>query len=286
MSNYVLDSLKITREYEDSIFYNTPFFLSKDTIVNMPGSNYLNNTSLTVQVSNGHEGIKRPFTLEGDDGIFALLLVCFVFFTRIFKGGFTFFKENIGLLFSSRKNLNLFSETTTTEFWFNFILVFQTILLISIILFDSFLESISYDEYRNSFVTVLLFTFTITVFLTIKYLFYKLMGYLFEIQVEIKAWLRSYMIVLEMLGIIAFIPALMLVYSQSFHQYLLFFFFILFFVSRLILFYRIITFFFKRHVNLLFLITYLCGVEIIPYILLYQVLVYLYKVDIVGLLWL
>jgi len=286
MRNYVIDSLEISRAYEDSIFNSTPLFLGKDAFVIIPEyNNYTKNKSLTIQGEDGHEGIKRPFTLEGDDGIFALLLICFVFFTRIFKGGFSFFKENISLLFSTRKNLNLFSETTTTEFWFNFILVFQTILLTSIIVFDSFLESVSYIP-QNSFFTVLLFTLAISVFLSVKYLFYRLLGYLFDLQNEIKAWLRSYMIVLEMIGIIAFIPALMLVYSQSFHEYLLFFFFILFFISRLILFYRIITFFLRRHVNLLFLITYLCSVEIIPYILLYQVLVYLYKVDIVSLLWL
>jgi len=232
----------------------------------------------------GHEGIKRPFTLEGDDGVFALLLICFVFFTRIYRGGFIFFRENIRLLFSSRKSPNLFSETTTTEFWFNFILLFQSVLLASIILFDWFLEADPSPVPPNSFYTISLFTLTIAAFLGLKYLLYRLVGFIFNIKEHVNVWLRNYMIVLEMMGIIAFIPALMLVYSQSFHQYLLIFFAVLFIVSHLILFYRLITFFLQQHVNFLFLIAYLCSVEIIPYVLLYGVLINLYRVDIINLL--
>lgn len=282
---YVIDSAKIRREYEDSISSRQLYTLEKDTSIYFSEKKLALLHRQAMDDRTGHEGIKRPFTLEGDDGIFALLLICFVFFTRIYKGGFSFFRENSRLLFSSRKSLNLFSETTTTEFWFNFILVFQTILLTSLIMFDSFLELEQYPVPKYSFYTVSLFAVTISLFLGIKYLIYRFAGYLFNIQSHVHIWLRNYMIVLEMMGIIAFIPTLMLVYSQSFHQYLLMFFLVLFVLSRIILFYRIITFFLKAHVNFLFLIAYLCSLEIIPYFILYQILIYLYKIDIITWLW-
>lgn len=282
---YVIDSAKIIKAQQDSILVDQLFAIRKDNSIYFSKDRLIVSKSEIHEEAAGHAGIKRPFTLEGDDGIFALLLICFVFFTRIYKGGFTFFKENSRLLFSSRKSLNLFSETTTTEFWFNFILVFQTILLTSIIMFDSFLEFEQYPVPKYSFYTVSLFTLTISAFLVLKYLIYRLAGYLFNMQSDVDVWLRNYMIVLEMMGIIAFIPTLMLVYSQSYHQYLLLFFIVLFIISRTILFYRLITFFLKARVNILFLIAYLCSLEVIPYFILYQILIYLYKIDIITWLW-
>ena len=286
---YVIDSLKITESKKDSATHQSLFGFEKDTSLFFSKTHSEARQKLTTersQLNNGHAGVNKVFTLEQDDGVLALLVLCFLLFTRIFKGGFAFFRENSRLLFSTRENLNLFSETTVTEFWFNFILVFQTILLSAIVLFDTFLESDEYKLPQHSFYTIILFMLTIFVFLLFKYLLYKILGNLFDVQNQVKIWLRSCTIVLSMMGIIAFVPTLMMVYSQSFHNYLLIFFLILFIISQLILFYRIIAFFLQENVNFFFLIAYLCGVEIIPYILLYQVLIYLYKVDLIGLLWL
>lgn len=285
----MIDSLKIAESEKDLAIKQSLFGFEKDTSIFFSKDKLINRHKLITEHSinqDGHVGINKVFTLEQDDGVLALLVLCFLLFTRIFKGGFTFFRENARLLFSSRENLNLFSETTVTEFWFNFILTFQTILLSAIILFDVFLESDQYKVPQHSFYTIILFMLTIALFLSAKYLFYKILGYLFNMKERVKIWLRSCTIVLSMIGIIAFVPTLMMVYSQNFHNYLLIFFLVLFIISQLILFYRIITFFLQENVNFFFLIAYLCGVEIIPYIILYQVLIYLYKVDLIGLLWL
>lgn len=278
-STYInLQDSTVSYSYGDSLLNCYLPFSEKDTF-------YLSMKVSSEVEQTGHIGTKRPFTLEGDDGIFALLLICFVFFTGIYRGGLTFFKENIRSFFSLRRNSNSLNQATTTDFWFNFVLVFQMILLTSIILFDFFLESNGNYVPPHSFYTIILFIFTISVFLLLKYLVYKLIGFLFNIEDIISVWLRNYILILEMIGIIAFIPVLVLVYSQNLHEYLLIFFIVLFIVSRLLLFYRIITFFLEQHVNILFLIAYLCSVEIIPYVILYQILSNLYKIDIISLLW-
>lgn len=271
---YSLDSLN---NNESCIIGLDRIYLTESEIKHYQSSTNDNNT---------HIGTRRPFTLEGDDGIFALLLICFVFFTRIYKLGFSFFKENMRVFLFPRKRQSTFNETTSTEFWFNFILVFQSILLASIILFDYFLETNQSYTPSHSFYTIVLFIAVISLFLFLKFLIYKLIGILFNIKEAIGLWIKNYMLVLEMMGIIAFIPVLVLVYSQNYHDYLLVFFIFLFITSRLLLFYRLITFFLEQRVNFLFLIAYLCSVEIIPYIILYQVLIFLYKVDIIQLLWL
>ena len=250
---YIADSTQVSfHPFQDRTF-NDSLPIKIDTSI------YLSNNKINMLLSQGsgepgHIGRERPFTLEGDDGVFALLLLCFVFFTRIYKGGLSFFKENIRIFFSFRKKHSTFSETTSTDFWFNFVLVFQTILLASIVIFDYFLETNENYVPPHSFYTILLFIFTLSVFLLFKYLLYRLIGFLFNVKEAINIWIRNYMLILEMVGIVAFIPVLILVYSQNLHEYLLFFFILLFIVSRLLLFYRLITFFLEQHVNLLFLI--------------------------------
>lgn len=293
ISTYVIDSFAIVKAKKDSALYKQLYSFEKDIDIMSFSNNSLdkeqslqNRCSKDINTHLGHAGNFKLFTLEQDDGVFALLLLCFLCITRIYKGGVSFFSENMRLLFSSRENINLFSQTTIREFWFNFILIFQSILLTSVILFDYFLVSNSNKIPVHSFYTITMFIVVISSFLAIKYCFYRFTGWVFGVQKKLDVWLRTYMIVIEMLGIIAFIPTLILVYSVNFQLSFIHFLIILFVISRIILFYRVSVFFLQSNVNILYLITYLCNVEIIPYILLFYFLEYLYKIDLTSLLWL
>lgn len=290
-TTYLIDSAAITKAKADSIFSKELFSLEKDYDVRSVSEEILllqsdsGMNSIRQEVS-GNVGNNKMFTLEQDDGVFALLLFCFFCITRIYKDSSSFFTENTRLIFSMRENVNLFAQTTIKEFWFNFVLIFQSILLTSIILFDYFLVSDENATPQHSFYTITLFIVVISLFMSIKYLFYKFVGWLFDIQTKISIWMRTYMIVFEMVGIIAFIPTLILVYSLNLQSLVFSFLVIIFIVSRIILFYRASVFFFQTKVNILYLITYLCSVEIIPYIFLFYFLKYLYKIDLTSLLWL
>lgn len=289
---YVVDSFAITKAEKDSAIYKEVYSFKRD--IDITSFSFDNQSSKLdssivhrdADLKTGHVGQNRLFTLEQDDGVFALLLISFFCITRIYKDSSSFFRENIRLLFSSRESINLFSETTIKEFWFNFILIFQTILLTAIILFDYFLVSDSNIIPHHSFYTICLFIVVISSFLGLKYLLYRLIGWIFDIQPKIDIWLRTYAIVLEMVGVIAFIPSLILIYSLVYQIPVIVFFIALFTVSRIILFYRITMFFLDSSRNILYLITYLCSVEIIPYIFLFYFLEYLYKIDLTSLLWL
>lgn len=290
---YVVDSFAIRRAEKDSALYKEVYSFERDVDISSFSYNSTSTkldsstvVSRDIDLHTGHVGNNKLFTLEQDDGVFALLLICFFCITRIYKDSSSFFRENIKLLFSSRESINLFSETTIKEFWFNFILIFQTILLCAIILFDYFLISDSNVIPHHSFYTICLFIVVISSFLGLKYLLYRLIGWIFDIQSKMEVWLRTYTIVLEMVGVVAFIPTLILIYSLTLQLPVIIFFICLFLISRIILFYRATVFFLQSSVNILYLITYLCSVEIIPYIFLFYLLEYLYKIDLTSLLWL
>jgi len=273
----------------DSLFIHKPTYLKYagitfDSVAQINAKDSLMSHKEDPATFQGYAGVKRNLSLEQIDGIFALLLFCFLSFTYIYKVGINFFTENVRFVFKPRKEASFFNDTTVAEYWYHILLVLQTIVLSSIVLFAVFYEKESGFMPSKSFFTILLFILTISLFEAIKYVIYRFTGFLFNMREHIKIWNRSYMIITELLGLISFIPVLLLVYSNYYHHIIIGFLIIVFIISRLIIFYKIISFFFQENVNLLFLITYLCTVEIIPYILLYRVLSYMYRIDIIPLL--
>jgi hypothetical protein len=235
----------------------------------------------------GHDGVYMPFHIEQADGVFGLLLICFIFFAHIYNGGITFLKENMSLLFSSEKGKRIHSQTTVKEYLYSYFLIFQTIVLVSICIYDIFIEFDSQSEaVQRPFISILSYIALIGLFLGIKDVLYLILGYIFDEQKRIGVWRRIYIIGIEILGILYFIPTLLLIYANYYHLQIIIFMLILFLIVQLILFYQIILFFIREKFNFLYLIAYLCTFEILPYIFLMIGLVYLYRIDVFNTLWL
>lgn len=235
----------------------------------------------------GHDGIYIPFHIEQADGVFGLLLVCFLFFAHIYNGGIAFLKENVSLLFSSEKGQKIHRQTTVREYLYSYFLIFQTIVLISICIYNIFIEFDARSEaVQRPFISILSYIVLIGLFLGIKDVLYLMLGYIFDEQKRMGVWRRTYIIGIEILGMLYFIPTLLLIYSNYYHLQIIIFMLILFLIVQLILFYQIIVFFIREKFNFLYLIAYLCTFEILPYIFLMIGLVYLYRIDVFNTLWL
>lgn len=235
--------------------------------------------------SDRHGGATLPFNLEQADGIFGLLLLCFLFFSHIYNGGLTFLKENIAILFSSNRNKRLTSEITGKENFFTAFLVFQSLILISICLYCLFVErKLSTTNTLSPFVSIICIAAIMGIFWFVKIWIYKFVGYILDIKHETSGWVKINILNTQILGILYFIPTLVLVYSNIWHIQLAIIMFTLFLVTQLVLFYRITSFFIQEKFNFLFLITYLCSVEIIPYIFLSAGLFLFYQNDVINML--
>jgi len=248
------------------------------------------NKNMEVSISKDdhrHEGVRMPFTIEQADSVFGLLLLCFLFFAHIFNGGFTFLKENLGLLFSFEKSQRMHHQITARETLYNYFLVFQAIVLISICVYDVFVE---YDPlhvgFRSPLVTIISFIILIALFYGVKDTTYKLLGYIFDTKKQIAIWRQTQAIAIEVLGILYFIPTLLILYGGYYSFQIIVFMAILFLLVQITLFYQIIIFFIGEKFNFLYLIAYLCTFEILPYIFLFIGLVYLYRIDVFNTIWL
>lgn len=233
-----------------------------------------------------HYGSKLPFSMENTDGIFILLLFCFMFFTHIYNGGISFLKENMSLLFLSEKEKRIHKQTTVKEIFYGYFLVFQAIVLVSICVYDVFVEYDSSEVIHAPFLTVIAFILAIGFFLGVKDFIYKIVGSIFDQQKLMRTWRRMFVVGIEILGILYFIPTLLLIYSNYYHFEILVFMLLLFLIVQITLFYQIIIFFVNQKFNFLYLIAYLCTFEILPYIFLSIGLIYLYRTDIFNTLWL
>ncbi len=267
-----------------NILYSTPddslpFEVSDTSVVGV--DSIIDTLSHTVHSEQRYEGDRMPFTIEQSDSIFGLLLVCFLFFTHIYNGGYAFLKENVAFLLYPEKSQRLHRQTTSKEVLYSYFLIFQSVVLASIALYDVFLESDEgLDVLHRPLLTIFLFMLLLGVFLGIKDLIYRFLGYIFDQQKEVSQLRRAFIISIEVLGIVYLVPVLLIVYSPYYHFQIIVFMVILFLIVQILLFYQIIIFFIREKFNFLYLIAYLCTFEILPYIFLFIGLAYLYRIDV------
>lgn len=286
------DSISYISRGQDSLVNEDPTLHSpftsgiiKGEIVDLVNRKIGDEITTDKQVDHGHDGIKLPFAIEHSDSVFILLLFCFIFFAHIYHGGFSFLKDQISFLFSSGKNNRMHGQTTVKEVLYGYFLLFQTIVLISVCTYDVFLElSIETDNDNRALITITSFILLIVFFFGVKDFIYMLLGVIFDMDKMVNSWRRIYIMAMEVLGILYFIPTLFLIYANYYHFQIVAFMLILFLIVHAILFYQIISFFIQEKFNFLYLIAYLCTFEILPYIFLIIGLVYLYRIDVFNIL--
>lgn len=228
-----------------------------------------------------YSGDLLPFNLEQVDGIFCLLLLCLFLFTYIYSGGLSFLKESISFLFTPVKASRIHSQTTSREMIYSYFLIFQSAVLSAICIYDVFVEyESSVQSNSKAFLTIVTFIVAIALFFGIKDFIYKLIGYIFNQKKAMNSWRRMHMVSIEVLGILYFLPTLLLIYSNFYHTEILILILILFLIVQITLFYQIIVFFIGQKFNFLYLIAYLCTFEILPYVYLAIGLIQLYRTDV------
>lgn len=231
-----------------------------------------------------HEGIPLPFNLDQTNGTFILILLCLFLMAFIYKGNFETLKVNLSAFVAIQRNKRIETEYTIKNIWHSFYLIFQFALLASVSVYCVFAENMQFQEHHSLRTIVLLIGF-ILLFILLKFVVYKILGFVYDASAEMSLFMHWHLVILETLGIVYFIPALLLLYSDSLHTEIALFMLISFILVQLILFCRLIVYFVREKLNFLFLIAYLCSVEIIPYILLAAGLLTLYKTDELTVLW-
>lgn len=226
----------------------------------------------TSVLPSGSIGISMPFSPWVHSVFFILFLFSFMIFAFIFRWEGTALKSNFKSIFTSGKYATSAhkSQVTKTEVWGEFHLLLQTIMIFSILLFSWLwskgLSSFSIITQSLGFVGVFV---GLALLIYLKVLGYKLIGTFF-LKNEMKGWVSYYSRMMEILGIVFFLPAIFYVYLHEVRNIILISLIVLFFISRLVIFIHLLNIFVKNKINPFYFFVYLCGTEIAPYLLLYK----------------
>lgn len=226
-------------------------------------------------VFSGLEGLVRPFMQQFSSVLFLAFAVLFVLSAVVFKQNGRALFDNVGHIFTvSKRNKNSYGQqVTTSDVWSNFFFIFQTFVLYSILFFDLAL-SYSHLFYSGSDFLILfsLIFAVIALFVFAKYMFYLFMGALFS-NSKTNPLVSVYLWIIYLIGILSFIPIVAYIYIPEVKMYVMFFLFAIFIAARIAVFTKSYTFFIMSHIGSLYFFVYLCGVEILPYFLLYKAII-------------
>lgn len=226
-------------------------------------------------VFTGLEGLVRPFMQQYGSVVFLVFTLLFALSAIVFRRSGQALFGNIKYIFDiGKSNKNSYGQqVTTSDVWSNLFFILQTFVIYSLLFFDLALEQSHHFYYGyDSLVLYSVIFATIAIFALSKYLFYKFMGALFS-NTKNNALVNVYLWVVYLTGVLSFTPIVAYIYIPEVKMHIIYFLLAVFIVGRIVVFAKSFTFFIKYHIGSLYFFVYLCGVEILPYFLLYKAIV-------------
>jgi hypothetical protein len=224
---------------------------------------------------------------QTDSWGFILFLFCFFIFTYIINQRAKLFYSMLSGLFHNKDRQSIFFETMNHEFQNKLLLVLQTLILVSIIIYcqAAHEQFFSTASPLQLFILIGIITLILIVFVGYKFLTYAFIGHIFFNKEINRQWQDNFFSLICLSGIFLFFPTLILFYVEEAYYFCTYFILIYLFFILIITFYKIFTIFFHKKSLLLYFILYLCAQEIIPLFLVYRGFIYLFLTVQKGTLW-
>lgn len=244
-------------------YYRENFF-SKDSLFHpeLDGGRY------------GVAGDPVPYTIRGDNTITALLLGCFILALVAFSKSRRFiFRQARNFFYEPQSLTTEFSETTN-EFRFQFFLVLQTCLLLSVISFLYTLECVA-DTFilSSQYQLVAVFFGIYVAYFSLKTLIYWLVNNVFFGKRKSVRWLKSLLFIVSVEGIALFPLVMLQSYFDLSVQNAVIYAVLVMTLVKILLFYKSYVAFFRQKAFYLQIILYFCALEMMPLLSLWGVLV-------------
>lgn len=221
----------------------------------------------------GFDGTPVPYRLNSDNGLTALLFLCFFLTAYVLTNGKRFLWQQLKDFVYVKERGNLFDNSTATDFRYRLVLFFQTSVLLGICFFDYFHDTIPGLLTANpSFVILGANILVIVGYYLLKWLLYSLLGWIFFDKSRTENWLESYSTILCYLGFALFPVVLLMVYFDLSAQILLPIELCLIIFAKILMFYKWIKLFSNNLYGLFCLIVYFCALEIVPCFILFRAL--------------
>ncbi|MDR0746227.1 MAG: DUF4271 domain-containing protein [Mediterranea sp.] len=217
--------------------------------------------------------IPIPYTPKADDGIVIILLCCFFLFAYVLSKVKKFLWQQGNNFILHKKRTSIFSSSTVTDVHYLLLLVLQASILVGICFFNYFYNTIPLlVQHVHPYLLLGIYTGVCLVYIILKWLIYSLLGWTFFERGITDMWLESYSTIIYYLGFVLFPFVLFLIYLDLNTYIMVIIGLGLIISAKLLVFYKWLKFFFNNIYGFPLLILYFCALEIIPYLIYYQVL--------------
>ncbi len=220
----------------------------------------------------GIEGSPVPYSLANDSLVTGLLLASLLITITIFSATKKALIHSAKNFFRLRGGNSGELNETSTEIRLQFYLVLQTCLLFALLAFFYTREQAADFFILNNYQIIGIYTATIAAYFLTKLVLYTIVNNVFFQQVQAAQWLKTFLLLAGLEGILAFPLVLMQIFvNVSLHFVYVYLLAILVFVKILSV-YKIYSIFFQSRNAFLQIILYLCALEIVPVSFLWGVL--------------
>jgi len=229
--------------------------------------------AIGVELQNNPIAIRN----EANNWGFILFFICFFIIVSVIGKRNKFVLSMFSELYRNKDRQNMFKETLTNETLNKYVLSFQTVILVSIVIYCY--ATHAYLLSMNSLAQMLLFVGKIVLllvaFLVYKSLSYSIVGAIFFKKESVIQWNSDFFSLISLNGILLFLPTILLFYVEAAYTVCIYFMFFYLIFNLFFIFYKTYTLFFPGKQGLLYFILYLCSQEMIPLYLVYRGVVYL-----------
>ena len=223
------------------------------------------------ELSGGRLGVAGdpiPYSIAGDNALTALLLACFVLAAFALATARDFIiRQAKSIFYVQHANTTEITETAG-ELWMQLLLMAQTCLLFSIVVFSYTRTYVSDTFVIEQYQLIGLYTAVTAAYFLLKMLLYWGVGKVFFESKKIEQWTKAFMFMVAAEGILLFPVVMLLAYFDLSIQHAAIYVGIVITFIKILSFFKTILIFFRKNGVFLQIILYLCALEIVPLALL------------------
>ena len=225
-------------------------------------------------VDSGFEGTPISYSPRTDDAIALTLLACFFLSSIALARGKKFLSQQVKDFVLHRERTSIFDSSTAADVRYLLVLVLQTCVLSGITFLNYFHDTCpALMDHVSSLLLLGIYVGFCLAYFLLKWLLYMFLWWTFFDKNKTNIWLESYSALIYYVGFALFPFVLFLVYFDLNLTNLIIIGLTILIFTKILMFYKWIKLFFHQLNTLFLLILYFCALEIVPCLLLYQVLV-------------
>ncbi len=211
------------------------------------------------------------------DSVFIVFLTCFIIISRVLSSKARMFLSLPEELFRLKERKSIFNKTVGNELYVKLLLLFQTIVILSLFSFtaSSHHQNREFSNISDFYMDIGKIGLLYLVFFIYKWISYNVIGKIFFAKEPLSQWLNNFISLICLFGIVIFIPVVLMFYVDWMFPFCYFFVLFCILAVIIIVIYRTYVLFFHNIRELHYLFLYLCGQEIAPLLILHQGLIYL-----------